>query len=288
MLRLRLTIDCHPRTNSGAPAHSTTGVASTNSIHVRIDPGIIRASGRPGIMSDISIRISGSASATLIQKRRVISASSGDGSSPATAARGSNTIPQIGQLPGSARTICGCIGQTYSVFETGWIGARDSSAIPHFGHDPGRSCRISGCIGQVYEVEPAAAGVGALLCAGSLFGAPRAKTPSGSFLNLSRQRRPQKWYVVPLCSNDPLLVAGSTCIPQTGSVTLLLIGADTLAATEVPASRQLLQASTTIDWDRQRTDLDLTAWRGPRARDDYVRRLTRSCARLSPYAPNAG
>src|SRR5258708_37240924 len=102
-------------------------------------------------MSDISINMSGNVSATLIQKRRVISASSGDASSPALAMRGSKVIPQIGQLPGSERTICGCIGQTYSVFETGWIGATGSSVIPHFGHDPGWFCRISGCIGQVYR-----------------------------------------------------------------------------------------------------------------------------------------
>ncbi len=193
MLRLRLTIDCHPRTNSGAPAHSTTGVASTNSIHVRVDAAIARASGWPGIMSDISISISGSASATLIQKRRVMSISSGDVSSPALTMRGSSVMPQIGQLPGSERTICGCIGQTYSVFETGEMGATGSSAIPHFGHDPGWSCRISGCIGHVYKGAPAATGTGAPLFAGSLFGTPRARMPSGSFLNFSRQRRPQKW-----------------------------------------------------------------------------------------------
>src|SRR5713226_10282797 len=102
-------------------------------------------------MSDISMKTSGIVSATLIQKRRVISDSSGDASSPALTTRGSNVIPQIGQLPGSERTICGCIGQTYSVFETGGIGETDSSAIPHFGHDPGWCCRISGCIGQVYR-----------------------------------------------------------------------------------------------------------------------------------------
>src|ERR1019366_8831363 len=149
-------------------------------------------------MSDISINIRGVASATLIQKRRVISASSGDASSPALTTRGSNVIPQIGQLPGSERTICGCIGQTYSVFETGEIGATDSSAMPHLGHEPGRSCRTSGCIGHVYKGEPAGTGIGALLFAGSLFGIPRAKTPSGSCLNFSRQRRPQKWWVVSL------------------------------------------------------------------------------------------
>src|ERR1700674_2441584 len=111
-------------------------------------------------MSDISINISGSVSAVLIQKRRVISASSGDASSPALTTRGSNVIPQIGQLPGSERTICGCMGQTYSGVETGSIGATGSSAIPHFGHDPGWSSRISGCIGQVY---PDAASPGARL-----------------------------------------------------------------------------------------------------------------------------
>ena len=35
MLRLRLTIDSQPRTSSGHPAHSTTGVARASSIHVR-------------------------------------------------------------------------------------------------------------------------------------------------------------------------------------------------------------------------------------------------------------
>ncbi len=193
MLRLRLTIDSQPRTNSGEPAHSTTGVASASSIHVRIDAGIMRSSGRPASMSDISINISGIVSATLIQKRRVMSASSGFASSPAVTTRGSSVIPQIGQLPGSERTICGCIGQTYSVFETGWIGATGSSAIPHFGHEPGWSCRTSGCIGQVYRGAPAATCTGASLFVGSLFGTPRARTPSGSFLNFSRQRTPQKW-----------------------------------------------------------------------------------------------
>src|SRR5271167_3122218 len=148
-------------------------------------------------MSDISIKISGSASAVLIQKRRDTSASSGDASSSALTTRGSNVIPQIGQLPGSERTICGCIGQTYSVFETGWIGATDSSAIPHFGHDPGWSCRISGCIGQVYKAAATAIGARAPPFVAPIFGAAPATNLSGLFLNFSRQRRPQKWYVAP-------------------------------------------------------------------------------------------
>jgi hypothetical protein len=113
-------------------------------------------------MSDISITASGTVSATLIQKRRVISASSGDTSSPALTTRGSKVTPQIGQLPGSERTICGCIGQTYSVFEKGWVGATGSSAMPHFGHDPGWSCRISGCIGHVYGRVSAGSALGEL------------------------------------------------------------------------------------------------------------------------------
>jgi hypothetical protein len=64
--------------------------------------------------------------------------------------------------------IWGCIGQTYSVFETGWIGATDSSAMPHFGHDPGWFCRISGCIGHVYRGEPAATGERALPFVGTI------------------------------------------------------------------------------------------------------------------------
>src|SRR5208282_849116 len=192
MLRLRLTIDRQPRTNSGEPAHSTTGVASINSIHGRSVPGITCESGWPVIMSDISISISGIVSAVAIQNRRVMSASSGDAWSPALTTRGSNVIPQIGQLPGSERTICGCIGQTYSVFETAWLGAIGSSAMPHFGHDLGWSCRISGCIGQVYRASPAAIGVGALLFAAAGFGAARVKKLSGPFLNFSRQRMPQK------------------------------------------------------------------------------------------------
>src|SRR5258708_40061353 len=162
-------------------------------------------------MSDISINMSGNVSATLIQKRRVISASSGDASSPALAMRGSKVIPQIGQLPGSERTICGCIGQTYSLFEKGWVGATGSSPMPHIGHDPGWSCRISECIGYVYG--RASAG----------FGGRRVKKLSGSFLNFSRQRTLQKWNDVPLYSNDPALVAGSTSIPHTGSITVPLI-----------------------------------------------------------------
>ena len=46
-----------------------------------------------------------------IQKRRVMSTSSGLGPSSAVATIGSSAMPQIGQVPGASRTISGCIGQ---------------------------------------------------------------------------------------------------------------------------------------------------------------------------------
>src|SRR3954447_21810371 len=57
----------------------------------------------------------GTESAAPTQKRRVMSANSGLGSSaPATAVIGSSAMPQIGQAAGPSRTISGCIGQVQS------------------------------------------------------------------------------------------------------------------------------------------------------------------------------
>src|ERR1035438_4121753 len=85
----------------------------------------------------------------LIQSRLVISASSGLASSVVTP-RGSSAMPQIGHEPSASRTICGCIGQVYSVCFAGAVDR--SSAMPHFGQLPGPVCLISGCIGQVYSL----------------------------------------------------------------------------------------------------------------------------------------
>ena len=98
-------------------------------------------------MLPMAIAKSGAVSARLIQKRRVMSRSSGLSSSTVTV-RGSSAMPQIGQLPGSARTISGCIGQVYSVRLVVRVGDSGSSAIPHFGQGPGPNCRTSGHIGQ--------------------------------------------------------------------------------------------------------------------------------------------
>ena len=55
---------------------------------------------------------SGTESTTPIQNRRVRSRSSLSSASPVPAI-GTSAMPQIGQLPGASRTICGCIGQVY-------------------------------------------------------------------------------------------------------------------------------------------------------------------------------
>ncbi len=65
-------------------------------------------------MLPIAIASSGAVSVTPIQNRRVMSRSSAFSSCATLTVRGSSTIPQIGQLPGSVRTISGCIGQVYS------------------------------------------------------------------------------------------------------------------------------------------------------------------------------
>ena len=46
-------------------------------------------------------------------------------------------MPQMGQFPGSLRTICGCMGQTYSVRAAGGPLVIGSRAIPHLGQLPG-------------------------------------------------------------------------------------------------------------------------------------------------------
>jgi hypothetical protein len=68
-------------------------------------------------------------------------------------------MPQIGQLPGASRTICGCIGQVHSTFVGAAVGATGSSAMPHFGQAPGFDWRTSGCMGHVYSTPSVADGI---------------------------------------------------------------------------------------------------------------------------------
>lgn len=96
MFRLRLTIDCQPRSKKGHPAQSTTGVARASCIQFEVcGPR----------------RNTGTASPRPIQKRRVMSRNSALGPVSPVAISGSRAMPQIGQFPGAGRLIWGCIGQ---------------------------------------------------------------------------------------------------------------------------------------------------------------------------------
>src|SRR6202171_1269448 len=134
MLVLRFTIDAHPRWKNGQPPHSTTGVASSSSSHGSVEVHGDAMNKRGESMLPMAIARSGAVSARLIQKRRVMLRSSGLSSSTVTV-RGSSAIPQIGQFPGSVRTICGCIGQVYSRLVAGSASDSGSRALPPFGKE---------------------------------------------------------------------------------------------------------------------------------------------------------
>ncbi len=95
----------------------------------------------------MSISMSGAVSATLIQKRRVMSRSSGLSSLAAVTVRGSSAMPQMGHEPGAGRTISGCMGQVYSV-RVEAVGTSGSRAMPQEGQAPGLFSWTSGHMGQ--------------------------------------------------------------------------------------------------------------------------------------------
>ena len=110
MLRLRLITDAQPRSKNGQPAQSTTGVARRSCSqfdgllpqeHVQVGEMPAHLEGQDRAASSTSP----------IQKRRVMSASSGFGPASAVTSSGSSAMPQIGQLPGPTCRTSGCIGQ---------------------------------------------------------------------------------------------------------------------------------------------------------------------------------
>src|SRR5260370_12756656 len=153
MLVLRFITDAHPRWKNGQPHQRTTGVASRSSSHgnPQFHGDAMNACGES--MLPMAIAKSGAVSVRLIQNRRVMSRRSGLSSSAVTV-RGSRAMPQIGQLPGPARTISGCIGQVYSVLVAVGAGDSGSRGMPHFGQWPGPICRTSGHIGHTYARVP--------------------------------------------------------------------------------------------------------------------------------------
>ena len=111
MLGLRLTSEFQARRKKGSAAHSTTGVASTSSIHVARGSPIQSRTGRL-IIGPMLMTSSGSDKAALIQRRRVKSINSGFGpSSAAGTPIGSSAMPHFGQSPGWSLTTSGCMGQ---------------------------------------------------------------------------------------------------------------------------------------------------------------------------------
>src|SRR5262245_40472963 len=108
ILAEQLTTDRQPRWKNGRPHHNTTGVASASSIHLVAAGPIQFAGERRAAIESIAIANSGVLNITLTQSRRFMSASSGLASSSAATLLGSSAIPQIGQFPGSSRTISGC------------------------------------------------------------------------------------------------------------------------------------------------------------------------------------
>src|SRR5690625_7823377 len=67
MFGLRFTIDCQPRTKNGCPAHNTTGIERTSSIHV-CTPMLNQPSCGPNIASIVTMTVNGSVHQNLREK----------------------------------------------------------------------------------------------------------------------------------------------------------------------------------------------------------------------------
>ena len=148
------------------------------------------------------------------QKRRVMLTSSGLAALAVTV-RGSRAMPQMGQAPGPSRTICGCMGQVYSVRSAWGEGSVASSAMPHFGQAPGFAARTSGCMGQVYWPDAGAIVRGPerhqtyrVASRHTWQGQPR--TSSGIRCNRNTK-------YVPRARPKAVVFCGTTFIPHTGS-----------------------------------------------------------------------
>ena len=129
MFRLRKTTDCTARTKNGHAAHTHTGVAKASSKNIRVRVDIQDDSGRPGSMSPMTDRTSGTVKAAARENRRVISPSSGLSSSSPPAVRSSSAMPQTGQVPGRSRTTSGGIGHVHSWRAAGATGVTGVTAF---------------------------------------------------------------------------------------------------------------------------------------------------------------
>jgi hypothetical protein len=136
MFRLRFFTERAARSKNGHAAHVQTGVASASSTNTRprIDMRFPNAFAKD--ISPMASKTSGTVSAVANQKRRRMSRNSAFSPSSWEGVTGSSAMPQIGQLPGASRTICGCMGHVHCV-GLGAAGIASSSAMPHFEQLPG-------------------------------------------------------------------------------------------------------------------------------------------------------
>jgi hypothetical protein len=114
MLRLRFFTEATARVKNGQPAHRTTGVPSNNCTQFEVCCAMRWWMSKR--CPPISSANTGTVSAVPIQKRLVMSRSSGLSPCSAVASTGSSAMPQMGQLPGPIWRTCGCIGQVNSTW----------------------------------------------------------------------------------------------------------------------------------------------------------------------------
>src|SRR5260370_14329194 len=118
MLRFLVRKDLQPRSSKGHPHQRTAGVARASCTQFQYGAmALSQAASFPAIISAMETATSGSARATLIQKRRLMLRNSSFSSGPVSSVnvRGSSAIPQIGHAPSLSLTTSGSIGQIYSI-----------------------------------------------------------------------------------------------------------------------------------------------------------------------------
>ena len=179
---------------------------------------------------------SGMPSATLIQKRRVMSRSSGLSSSAAVTVIGSSAMPQIGHAPGPSRTISGCMGQVHLRLACRATAARVPGPCRTWGMRRDACCANLGIHRADVETGcgPAFA---AVLCA--------AEAAAGLGVVSTAPDRRGTWLRIPGsrsnrsdgCTQRWRSCVGSTLMPQTGSRSSLR--AAPLAGDAVPSFTRL-------------------------------------------------
>src|SRR6202046_606124 len=147
MFGLRLKREVQKRWKKGNPPQRTTGVANASSSQGSAAPGRTRCNDVPENIAPMAIAISGAVRARLVQKRRAMSCNSGLASEAPVMVLGSRVMPQMGHEPGAGRTICGCMGQVYSV-RVEATGTSGSRAMPQEGQAAGLFLWAPGDCGQ--------------------------------------------------------------------------------------------------------------------------------------------